>query len=74
MKYFVAYENRPKKANERYIPRIMNAIIDEHPLIWIDRTTEAYRLAYVTYILFWVEVSDEVAANVMMVHIEGGAA
>ena len=62
--YFVVYENRPRRDGvvgpDGPAP-VSNALIEEHPLLWIDRTTESYRQHYLTIIHFWTEVDDEIA-------------
>ena len=71
--YFVVYENRQKHGSA--IPddgpvRVENVLIHEHPLLWIDRTTEAYRKNFLTYIHFWAEVDDEIARKCNAIHVE----
>ncbi len=68
--YFVAYENRPKGGSAA---PITNALIDDHPLVWIDKASEEYKRHFVTYIHFWAEVDDEMANLCKGVHRDGPA-
>jgi hypothetical protein len=58
--YFVAFESRSKP--DALVRTVSNVILkDVHPVIWLANPPEAYGEYWVGYLLFWSEISEEVA-------------
>jgi hypothetical protein len=54
--YFVAFESRSKP--DALVKTVSNVILkDVHPVIWLANPPDAW----VGYLLFWSEISDDVA-------------
>ena len=58
--YFVAFETRSKA--DASIKTAANVILkDLHPVIWLSNPPEIFREFWVAYLLFWSEISEDVA-------------
>jgi hypothetical protein len=58
--YFVAFESRSKP--DALVKTASNVILkDVHPVIWLANPPDAYREYWVGYLLFWSEISEDVA-------------
>lgn len=62
--YFIAYEIVPRAHASTIPTRRANAIIEDvHPLIWVARPTSPYDDHFTTTVLWWAEISEEVACD-----------
>ena len=58
--YFVAFESRSKP--DALVKAVSNVILkDVHPVIWLANPPDAYRENWVGYLLFWSEISEDIA-------------
>jgi hypothetical protein len=58
--YFVTFESRSKPG--ALVKTVSNVILkDVHPVIWLANPPDAYREYWVGYLLFWSELSEDVA-------------
>jgi hypothetical protein len=58
--YFVAFESRSKP--DALVKTVSNVILrGVHPVIWLANPPDAYREYWVGYLLFWSEISEDVA-------------
>jgi hypothetical protein len=58
--YFIAFESRSKLDSS--VKTVSNVILkDVHPVIWLANPPDIYRERWVAYLLFWSEISEDVA-------------
>jgi hypothetical protein len=58
--YFVVFESRSKP--DALVKTVSNVILkDVHPVIWLANPPDAYKEYWVGYLLFWSEISEDVA-------------
>ena len=58
--YFVAFESRSKP--DALVKTVSNVILkDVHPVMWLANPPDAYMEYWVGYLLFWSEISEDVA-------------
>ena len=58
--YFVAFESRSKADSS--IKAVSNVILkDVHPVIWLSQPPDVFKVTWVAYLLFWSEISEDVA-------------
>ena len=58
--YFVTFESRSKP--DAFVKTVSNVILkDLHPVIWLANPPDAYREYWVGYLLFWAEITENVA-------------
>ena len=58
--YFVVFESRSKP--DALVKTVSNVILkDVHPVMWLANPPDAYVEYWVGYLLFWSEISEDVA-------------
>jgi hypothetical protein len=68
--YFVAFETRSKADSS--IKTAANVILkDLHPVIWLSNPPAFFREYWVVYLLFWSEISEDVAIETKYTPREG---
>jgi hypothetical protein len=58
--YFVTFESRSKP--DGMVKTVSNVILkDVHPVFWLANPPEIYTEYWVGYLLFWSEISEDIA-------------